>query len=1072
MWLLDQLQPGNPAYNKTQAIRLTGSLNVTALEQSFNALIQRHEVLRTNFATRNDRPVQVIARTATFNLLKVNLGTLSEAERDVQIQHLATKEAQQPFNLSRDLLLRGTLLYLAANEYVLFLTVHHIVSDGWSDGLIIQELMVLYKGFCYGKPSPLPNLPIQYADFAVWQQKRLQGELLETQLAYWRSQLAGIPTLQLPSDHPRPPVQTFRGARLPLNLSKSLSEALKVLSQREGVTLFTVLLAAFNILLYRYTDQKDIPLGCPIANRNQAEVEGLIGFFANTLVLRTDLSGDPTFRELLTRVREVVSGAFTHQELPFEKLVEDLKPERNLSHNPLFQVVFFLNTAPMPDLKLPTLTLDVLPVERGTTVFDLTLEMVDTEQGLAGSLEYNTDLFDMVTMSRLLEHFQTLIQAIVANPKERISNLPLLTEVQKHQLLVEWNQTQADYPQNVCIHTLFEAQVERTPESIAVVSEENHFSYSQLNSRANQIARYLQSLGVNPGTRVGVYIERSVDMVVGILGILKAGGTYIPLDLSYPLERLIFMIDDAQISVLLTQEHLFDNFPSSFMRVVCIDADWEAFAQESQENCVCEVTTSHLAYIIYTSGSTGKPKGICVSHQSVNRLTFNTNYIKLESDDKVAQLSNVSFDAATFEIWGALLHGAQLTVINTDIVLSVWNFATVLHKEGISVLFLTTALFNQLVHEIPDNFSSIRYFLFGGEIVNPQRVKEVLKYIPPQKLLHVYGPTEVTTFSCCYSVNEVPEEATTIPIGRPISNTEVYLLDSNLQPVPIGVSGELYLGGPGLAYGYLNQPDLTAEKFIPNPFSTKSGTRLYKSGDQARYLSNGNLEYIGRIDEQVKIRGFRIELGEIESALNCHSTIQQSVVMVREDSPGDKRLVAYFVPHNPSAPSSSSELRHFLLKRLPQYMVPSNYILLTAFPLTVNGKVDRRKLPEPKSLDLKLEETFVAPRSALEETLVSIWTEILGLEQISINSNFFELGGHSLLATQLISRLRKAFHIELSLHVLFENPTVASLAMAIVQIQVEQISAENMNEIWAELEQISDDEVQPALIDECHFGSN
>lgn len=1102
LWFIDQLIPGNAFYNVPTALRLTGVLNLTALEQTFNEIVRRHEVLRTRFGMLEGQLIQAIpaqsgASTSTFTipLALIDLRELPAKERELQAKRLITEESQRPFNLATGPLLRLLLLKLEETEHILLLNLHHIVSDDWSIGVLIRELSVIYTALQGQQPSPLQELPLQYADFAHWQREWLQGgrttdeSPLQTQLAYWRQQLDGIPVLNLPSDRPKPTLPSYQGATKFLELSPSLSDALEKLSQQQGVTLFMTLLAAFQTLLYRYTQQEDIAVGSPIANRNRSEIEGLIGFFVNTLVLRTDLSGNPSFLELLGRVREVTLGAYAHQDLPFEKLVEELQPERNLSRHPLFQVMFALQNAPMEALELPGLTLSSLNIDFKTTRFDLEFllwkgsdgfrslwgERWQYSEGMRGVVVYNTDLFDEATIARMLEHFKTLLEGIVANPQAKIADLLLLSESEHHQLLVEWNNTVADYPKHKCIHQLFEAQVERTPDATAVIYEDKQLTYRELNNRSNQLAHSLQKLGVGSEVLVGIYMERSVEMIVGLLGILKAGGAYVPIDPSYPCDRIRFMLEDSQVSVLLTQENLVERLPDDIIttqqnsairnpRVVCLDTDCNTIAQESQENPVSSVTSENLAYVIYTSGSTGKPKGVAVSHNAVNRLVCNTNYIKLEFSDKVAQVSNTSFDAATFEIWGALLHGAQLVGFSRDVTLSPHNFALQLRKKSISILFLTTALFQQIARDVPQAFDSLKYLLFGGEAVDPRWVKKIIKLGAPKQLLHVYGPTENTTFSSFYSVQEVPEDATSIPIGHPITNTQIYLLDGQLNPVPIGVPGELYIGGDGLARGYLNRPELTAQKFIPHPFSKEQGTRnkeketeedssvlpdhfcplpsgerLYKTGDLARYRADGNIEFLGRIDNQVKIRGFRIELGEIEAVLSQHPAVFQTVVIVQEDIPGDKHLVAYIVPNQEQALMLGAQgfatlLRQFLNEKLPQYMVPSTYMVLDSLPLTPNGKVERRLLPVVNTVNLDSTEDYVAPRTSVEEDLAKIWAKVLGKHQVSIHDNFFELGGHSLLATQLTSRIRDTFQVELPVRQLFETPTVAMLAKQIETI--------------------------------------
>ncbi|WP_193200009.1 non-ribosomal peptide synthetase [Nostoc sp. MG11] len=1024
LWFLDQLEPNSATYNIPGALRFQGQLNVAALEKSLSEIIRRHEVLRTNFIIQDGEAVQIIRPVASWAMTVINLPDLPVDERELEIQQLAIAEAQQPFDLVNDSLIRVTLLVISQTEHILLFCMHHIVSDGWSMGVFVQEIAELYTAFSQGRLSSLSELAIQYADFAVWQRQWLQGDVKESQLAYWRQQLAEIPALlELPTDRPRPAVQTFQGTNQDFSLSVELTQALELLSRREGVTLFMTLLAAYNTLLYRYTGQADILVGSPIANRNYSEIESLIGFFVNTLVFRTDISGNPTFRELLERVREVSLEAYAHQDLPFELLVEALQPERDLSHTPLFQVMFVFQNAPASDMELPGLTLSSLTADSLTAKFDLTLSFENTNQGLVGAWEYNTDLFDAATITRLAAHFQVLLESIVANPEQRVYQLPLLTANEQHQLLTEWNDTQTKYPQNQCIHELFTAQAERTPDVVAAVFDDQQITYHELNSRANQLAHYLRTLGVNSEMLVGIFVERSVEMVVGLLGILKAGGAYLPLDSDYPQERLSLMLSDSQISVLLTQQQLVERLPEHQAKVVCLDTDWDTIKQENTENLPSEVTANSLAYVIYTSGSTGKPKGVAVPHLAVNRLVFDTNYIQLDASDNIAQAANASFDAATFEIWGAFLHGARLVGVTQKIALSPPEFAAYLREQEISVLFLTTALFNQLASFVPQAFNTLRYLLFGGEAVDPRWVKEVLQNGRPQQLLHVYGPTESTTFSSWFLIEDVSDIATTIPIGQPISNTQIYLLDQNLQLVPVGVSGELHIGGDGLAQGYLNRPELTQEKFIPNPFNN---SKLYKTGDLGRYLPDGNIEYLARIDNQVKIRGFRIELGEIELALLQHPDIREVVVLAREDVVNERRLVAYLI-FEPNQTSSIGELRTFLQGRLPNYMVPAAFVFLEQFPLTPNGKIDRYALPI-FDLSAQFAASYVAPNGKIEEAIADIWQEVLQLEKVGVDDNFFDLGGHSLLMVKLSQKLQEHFHRNISLLEIFKYPTISTLA--------------------------------------------
>ncbi|MFP4099132.1 amino acid adenylation domain-containing protein [Coleofasciculus sp.] len=1038
LWFLDQLQPGLSAYNIATALRITGSLNIPALEQSLNEIVRRHEVLRTTFTTVNNQPFQCIAPSLTLTLPLVDLRQLPPDEREVEVRRRANEEAQYPFNLAGDPLLRATILKLDTEDYVVLFTMHHIISDGWSMGVLIQEVAALYEAFCVGKPSPLPELPIQYADFAVWQREWLQGQVMETELAYWQQQLGNPPSLlQLPTDYPRPAIQTGQGATQSFCLSPNLTEALKALSRQENVTLFMTLLAAFMTLLHRYTGQDDILVGSPIANRNRAEVEGIIGFFVNTLVLRNHLCGNLSFRELLSQVREVCLGAYAHQNLPFEKLVEALNLERNLSHNPLFQVMFALQNAPQEDLAISGLTVSPLRVETGTAQFDLSLTIVETEQGLIGSLNYSTDLFESATITRMVGHFQTLLESIVANPNQGLGKIGLLTAKEQQQLLVEWNDTHTDYPKDQCIHQLFEVQVERTPDAVAVVCKDQPLTYRELNARANQLAHYLQRLGVKPEVLVGICVERSLEMVVGLLGILKAGGAYVPLDPSYPQERLSYTLADSGVEVLLTQQSLLESLPEHQARVVCLDTDWGAIEQHSQENLDAGVDSDNLAYVIYTSGSTGQPKGVQICHHSVvNFLNSMSHFPGLAQEDTFYAVTTISFDIAALELYLPLTVGAKVVVASREIASNPDLLLSELFSSKITVMQATPATWQMLLAGGWSSSYPLKV-LCGGEALSAQLAHQILE--TGSELWNLYGPTEATIWSTIYQVGAKKKVATTkdalSSIGRPIANTQIYILDKHLQPVPLGVAGELYIGGDGLARGYLNRPELTQEKFIPNPFDNSLSERLYKTGDLARYLSDSKIEFLGRIDHQVKIRGFRIELGEIEAVLNTHPQIQQAVVIATEDTAGNKGLVAYLVTRDESL--TSKQLREFLFSKLPEYMVPSAFVTLDTLPLTPNGKVDRKALPAPDG-DFPREHEYVAPRNQSEERIANIFASVLSLQNVGIYDNFFEQGGHSLLATQLISRLRNVFQIELPLRKIFEYPTVAALAEAIQAMKQSQ----------------------------------
>ncbi len=1045
LWFFDQLEPGNPFYNLCGALRLTGQLNAEALRHSIERIIDRHEVLRTAFAAVEGQPIQVVAAAGDFQMPLIDLSDRSPSEREAEVEKLSAEEARSPFDLTQPNLLRAKLLRLGETEHILILSAHHIVFDGWSLGVFLRELSAIYQAFSADKLAALPPLPIQYADFASWQGQQLQGEILETQLAYWKQQLSGnLPILNLPTDFSRPAVQTFQGARQTWTLPKDLSVALAEFSQQEKATLFMTLLAAFKTLLYRYTGQTDILVGSPIANRNRSEIESLIGFFVNTLVLRSDLNGNPTFRELLSRVRDVALGAYAHQDVPFEKLVEELQPERDLSYSPLFQVAFALQNGLTQTLELPGLTLNFSEIDTETANFDLTLFLEETERGLTATWEYSTNLFQPSTIARMHEHFQILLAGIIANADKRISELPLLSDRERHQLLVEWNNTQVDYPRDSTIHQLFEAQAEQTPDAVAVVFENQQLTYQELNQKANQVAHYLQKLGVKPEILVGICTERAslsrgasltLDAIVGLLGILKAGGAYVPIDPTYPKERLSFILEETQVPVLLTQAHLVESLPAHQAHLVCLDSDWEIIAQQSEENPAPLVTSSNLAYIMYTSGSTGKPKGVSVTQRGVVRLVKASNYANLSAEEVFLQLAPISFDAATFEIWGSLLNGARLVVMPPQTP-SLQELGRAIRQNKITTLWLTAGLFHLMADEQLEDLKQVRQLLAGGDVLSVPHVLKLLREAKKCRLINGYGPTENTTFTCCYSITDASQIGKTVPIGRPISNTEVYILDSQLQPVPIGVPGELYIGGDGLARGYFNRPDLTARAFIRHPFSQEPEARLYKTGDRARYLPDGNIEFLGRFDNQVKVRGFRIELGEVEAALSQHPALREAVVVLREDEPGNKCLVAYAVLSQEGA-IAPNELRAFLKEKLPEYMLPSAFVLLEALPLTPNGKVDRKALPAPDTENFPLN-AALAPRTLEEELLAEIWSQVLGIKQIGIRANFFELGGHSLLAAQLVAKVRETFQVELPLRSLFQSPTVESLAEAIARAKAQQ----------------------------------
>ena len=1028
LWFIDRLQPGNLSYNISSAYRLTGLLNTTALEQAVNEIVRRHESLRTTFSIVDGEPIQIIAPTLTLALPVIDLSDLPATEREAQTQQGITRESRWEFDLAQGPLLRISLLYLGEKEHILVLTVHHSVFDGWSLDVLLHELSTLYEAFSAKKPSPLAEMPLQYADFAIWQRKWLQGEVLEKQLVYWKKQLDGVPpVLELLGDHPRPTIQSFRGAKQYFTLSQTLSQALNKLSKQARVTLFMTLLAAFKVLLYRYTGQKDIVVGSPIASRNRAEIEDLIGFFANTLILRTDLSGTLTFYELLKQIQKMALDAYDHQELPVDKIVEALQPKRVLNYNPLFQVMFVFENVSRHTLNFPGLMMNPLKVDNRAAMFDLSLYIYEEEEGMQCVLEYNTDLFEAATIERMIGHFHTLLVNIVDKPDIPISQLSLLTKVERHQLLVAWNDTQADYPKDKCIHQLFEAQVKRTPEAIAAVFEGQQLTYRELDSQSNQLTHYLTKHNVGPGTLIGICMERSLEMLIGLLGILKAGGAFVPLDPAYPQERLVFMLTDTQAQILLTQSHLTARFAKiENLQPICLDTDWDTITQESEANPVTEITANNLAYVIYTSGSTGTPKGVAGLHQgAINRFSWMWKAYTFEPQEICCQKTSLSFVDSIWEIFGPLLQGIQTVIIPDEVLKDLPQLVQILAAHRVTRMVLVPSLLRVILDAYTDlksRLPHLKIWVTSGEALSIELAQHFQGSMPQSVLINLYGSSEVSADSTWYDTKK-GQSLSCIPIGRPIANTQAYILDSYLQPVPIGVPGELHIGGDGLARGYLNRPALTSEKFISNSFNTG---HLYKTGDLARYLPDGNIEFLGRIDNQVQIRGFRIEPGEIERALNQHPAIQETVVTVGKDVSGDKRLVAY-VCFAQDQTLSISELRT-LLKKLPNYMAISAFVILEALPLTPNGKIDRQALPTPDASRPKLKETLANPRTPIEEKLADIWGRILSVEQVGIHDNFFDLGGHSLMAVRLFAQIEKTFDRNLPLATLFQTPTIEQLA--------------------------------------------
>jgi len=1013
LWFLDQLMPGGWAYNLTSAYRITGQLDISALEKSFSEIIRRHEILRTTFKASDGEPVQMISEARPVHLPVIDLSTLSPAERESRVSAVINGEMKHVFDLAHGPLLRLSLLKLGGGEHVLVKNIHHIISDAWSENIFMTEWNSLYESFVINKAVTLSGLPIQYADFSEWQRQTLQGDELEKQFAYWKNKLDDLPTLSLPTDRSRPAIADYTGSEVKFTLSPGVVRGLRALGRQENVTLFITLLTAFKVFLHRYTGQTEIVVGTPITNRNRAELEDLIGFFLNTLVLRTGLAGNPGFTGALRSVRDTSLEAFSHQDLPFEILVEKLRPERNLSQHPLCQVMFVMLRG--GETSWSTDGINITPVETGLTTakFDLVLSLYENGDEISASFIYSTALFDRTTVERMVRHFQTLLEGIVENATRPIDELPLLCDAEKKQLLIDWNDTSAPCSMTP-VHELVAAQCARSPAAIAIEFEGRSVTYGALYSRSQEIASHLQSLGAGPGTLVGICVERSPEMIAAMLGILLVGAAYVPLDPDFPQARLEVMIEDASPSIIITQGSVKDLLPKSESHIVNLDDDL-AGTNPFQPK---PVTPENLAYVLFTSGSTGRPKGVEIPHGALtNLLESMRERPGLSSSDVLVAITTLSFDIAGLEIFLPLICGAKMLMVSREMAVDALALNELLKKSGVTVMQATPATWRALLVAEWKGSPKLK-ILCGGEAMPLDLAEQLLTRC--DSLWNVYGPTETTIWS---TVEKVESTEKPITVGRPIANTQIYILGDDQQPQPVGVYGELYIGGLGVAHGYLGRPELTASKFVPNPFG-KPGSRLYRTGDLARYRADGSIEFLGRIDHQVKVRGYRIELAEIESSLGRHPEIHQAVVVVREDRAGDKRLVAYVVRNGTV---QDSDLRTFLKSKLPEYMMPSVFVFLDALPLTPNGKVDRKALPE---LDRSRsdEHIFVAPRTPLEQKMAEIWGRVLGLDRIGIWDDFFELGGHSLMAVSLFAEMEKKLGKKLPLAVLFEAPTIEQLA--------------------------------------------
>nr|QEO74808.1 condensation domain-containing protein [uncultured bacterium] len=1029
LWFLDQWEPGNPAYNMFAAFRLEGTLDPASLARAIEEIVRRHESLRTTFTSEAGRPWQVVSAPGPVPLPLADLSGLPPGQAAAEVRGLGAAHAGRSFDLERGPLLRITLVRLAPAEHWVLLAVHHIVSDGWSMGVFNRELATLYAAFLKEAPSPLPPLAIQYPDYALWQREWLAGETLERQLAFWRELLTGAPPLlDLPLDHSRGALPGAPAGSVTMRVPKDASDRLQALAVAEGGTLYMVLLAGFVALLARYTGSGDVVVGAPVANRNRSDIEGLIGFFVNTLAVRVSAEGDPTGRELLRRARKVTSGAYDHQDVPFELLVDEIQPERDLSHPPLVQVTLGLQNLPPQSVDLPGLRLSLVPLDSPAAKFDMVWALAETPEGIKGGVEFNLNLFEPATAARMAGHFASLLQALAESPDARVSELPFLSDLERHQLIVAWNDTATAFPRERTVVELFEEWVATAPAATAVVFRDQSLTYGELDARAGRLARRLRKLGVGPEVPVGLCADRSLDLIVGLLAIVKAGGAFVPLDPAYPSERLGYMLESSGAPLVLAQAGTRSSLPEDLQAQVLLLEEIQG-EDAGEDAPAVHPLPENLLYIIYTSGSTGKPKGVAVSHRSAIRLVRDVDYARLDASETFLQIVPLSFDPSMFEIWGALLNGARLVLFPTRVP-TLEEIEETVRDKGVTTLWLTTGLFHQVVDHKIEALYPLRQLLAGGEALSLPHVRKVLEHLPGVRMVNGYGPTEVTCFTTTWQAEPLPADATGVPIGKPMSNTRTLVLgrhDGRL--VPVGVWGELYAGGVGVARGYFGRPDLTAERFVPDPFPPEgeAGSRLYRTGDRARLLADGTIEFAGRYDNQVKVRGFRIELGEIETALAHLPGVLESTVLVREDSPGVRRITAYAVPKD-GVTLDPEALRTALGETLPEYMIPTAWVVLDALPLTPNGKIDRRALPAPEAEHGASE--YVAPRNDTEALLAGIWADVLGVERIGVEDDFFDLGGNSLLSLQVAARAGQA---GLSFHVreMFEHSTVASLARAL-----------------------------------------
>jgi amino acid adenylation domain-containing protein len=1079
LWFLDQLEPETAAYNLVRAFRITGPLNTNALTSAVRAVVRRHESLRTIFESVDGQARQIVLPDVDVQMPILNLADLPESERKREALRIASEEGKKPFDLTRGPLLRTALLQLSRDQYILVLSMHHIITDGWSISILFKELAHCYEAYTSGREPELPELPVQYAEYAQWQREYITGEVLAKQVAYWKGKLAAAPTiLDLPTDYPRPTTHSWHGATEELIFDGHVLAALKEFAQTEGATLFMVSMSAFQALLWRYTNQDSILIGTPTAARSQIEIENLVGFFVNTLVFRADFTPEMTFRDLIRQVRACALEAYSHQDVPFEKLVEELVPQRSMNTTPLFQVMFTFQNIPKQIFEISGLEMEELEFETGIAKFDLSVEAFEDDR-FHCRFEYNTDLFEKQTVLRKLRHFRNLVNAVLKNPDEPLARISLMDEPEREQTLVQWNDTAADYPRDLHIHTAFERQAARTPDSTAIVFQGKKFSYWRVNEDANRLAHYLIKKEVGPGTLVGVSFERSPEMTVAILGVLKTGAAYVPFDHSYPLQRLTSMLEDTHAECVLSNNGIRNKLPETVRNLITLDSDAELIRNESPLNPIVDLSSVQRAYVLYTSGSTGRPKGVEGTHRgAMNRMRWMWEKYPFEEGEVCCQKTNLGFVDSVWEIFGPLLAGVPSVILPQEAVLDPEELLQVLAEQRVTRIVLVPSLLRALLEHAPnleERVPELKLWSCSGEVLTWELAGRFRKAYPTARLLNIYGSSEVAADVTWHEVGEEEDQGTgSVPIGRPIRNTQVYVLDRNRNAVPVGVRGEIYVGGDGLALGYWGQPEMTAQRFVGNTIAPEQSARLYRTGDMGRWRKNGEIEYLGRMDGEVKVRGMRIELGEIETVLAAHRWVEQAVVELNGDG-AEQRLVAYLVAGAEGTPSVR-ELRRYVRSKLPEHMVPASYVRVEEMPLLPSGKVNRRALATVAGVALS-EQGMVAARTEVEQKLAGMWAEVLKLKEVGVDQNFFELGGHSLLVLQVMARIRREFDVELGVRTMFEEPTIAGLAgevekaralgmkarTPVLQRRVREAGSPSRETLLAQLDTLSADDVQNLL---------